>query len=88
MERPWTPECNKLTRTASHRSLLFEFLDFLEGEGLEITKNGDWTGESRDSLVFRFFGIDAKKLEEERRALLEWSQKLAEDEPPTGWEEG
>lgn len=75
------PECAKLAVLGEKRNNILEFLDYLrEVENLRICVYDGTVGregayfpwaENLDNLVLRFLGIDAHKLEQERRELLE-----------------
>jgi hypothetical protein len=77
---PACPECDKLASVADKSQVIGEFIDWLLGEKQYILAK--WgTGEVEDMLLPRnpsvqgllaeFFGIDLKKVEVERRALLD-----------------
>lgn len=67
-----TPECNKLSAFRNDFLKLQEFIEFLnEQKDVTIEYNG-----TTQNLLYRYFQIDAKKLEEERRALLEQQRKI------------
>lgn len=80
MKEMETPNMSKMAIHSDDYVLLHDFLDWLRSEGvhlgqfeksriafpsmMEIT-------ESRDNLLARYFQIDLKALEQERRAVLE-----------------
>lgn len=85
------PECEKLSAVRDKSDLLSSFLDFMRDEGITLAKwseNGideDRAGpflysvcggdNEKNELLAKFFGIDMKKVEAERRALLTSLQK-------------
>lgn len=84
MAREKYPECEKLNRLGDERRHLAQFLEWCEERRTEL---GVWTsGEYRDSfdplnkrheqLIFEYLGIDPKKLERERRAMLGAQRKV------------
>jgi len=81
------PECAKWAWALEHGyPELNEFFDWLEDKDIQL---GDAIAdampdtESREQLLARFFDIDLKKLEEERRAILEEQRKLNEETDKT-----
>jgi hypothetical protein len=78
---PLTPECDKLHAVRDETLLIEQFIEFLEGQNLEIVKvggDGEWypLSCSTTSLVHRYHGIDENALEAERQALLELQRSL------------
>lgn len=82
------PECEKLSGSRNELLKLREFTEWLGENGITLcshepthyaSKGGEYyqITENIESVIFRFLGIDAKKLEEERRALLEATQEKA-----------
>lgn len=77
------PECEKLDEVGESRILLCDFLGWLEGKGFEICERFPetdryWpTYKSADTLVLQFFDIDEKKLEVERKDMLNRLQEVA-----------
>ena len=80
------PMCEKLAARDREVGAVMEFLNFLEVCELHICNrlSPDLPGfdetfvpmtKKHIDLAYAFFGIDAKKLEEERRALLEWERR-------------
>lgn len=73
------PECTKLSDHAGERRTVTEFLEWLEAQGLHLCEYSPGsnfgtyhrTMKSHDALVMGFLEIDTKKLEEERRAMLD-----------------
>lgn len=81
--QPKTPECNKLALERKTRVTIESFLGWLRGRGLWLYyDNGDAYFKRDDQIAFEFLDIDEKKLEAERRALLEWQQALNERNRP------
>lgn len=77
MDEPKTPNCDRLAKPGV--SAVRDFCEFLDGEGVGIVARGDshWPRELRTiDLVYKWAGIDARELENERRALLEWQRHL------------
>ena len=79
-------ECEKLSIHDSERDIILDFLGWLEWKkGYNICESDDSTGQgcmlfvmaSPDDLVMDFLGIDQKKLEKERSALLKQCQEAA-----------
>ena len=78
-------ECERLADVSGQSQTISDFLEWLEIEGIELSRpdaetNG-WSlpiTERPDSLLMRYFGIDAIRLEAERRALLRAAVKTEE----------
>ena len=78
---PETPELNKMAAVQRSTKTINGFLDWLQEEGIQLctTKGLDGQehdypredGRSREKLLADYLGIDLKKVEEERRALLD-----------------
>lgn len=66
-------ECDKLNAVHDRRLALLAFLEWLGAQGIDLhyTETDAPVMERYDQLVLRFFEIDASKLEEERRKMLE-----------------
>lgn len=72
------PECDKLAAKQDERRIMTELLEFMEEDGIGLVKGyyddapeiPAMHHESKDDLVLRALGIDAKKLEKERQAML------------------
>lgn len=79
-----TPECDRLNKISSDVSMLFEFFEWAQSQGLSLCTLED-SGKvscghpvfhyfpvcnSIQDIIYRFFEIDGNKLERERRALL------------------
>lgn len=69
------PEAEKLARVGEQKQAILEFLEWCQSEGLWLAR---YEGqrlttimERSEPLVHRFFGLDDKKLEAERRAMLQ-----------------
>lgn len=72
------PEHVKLAKVADESQVLGEFLDeFLPNRSIYLMEYSDDDGlpyptfKSTSWFLYEFFGIDPKKLEQEKRALLE-----------------
>ena len=87
MARSKYPECEKLSRHGDERRQIAQFLEWCQEQRIEL---GVWTsGESWDSfdplsgqhdtIIMRWLGIDEKKLETERRAMLDAQRKANND---------
>jgi len=84
---PAVPMCEKLAARDREVGTVMEFLNFLEVGDLHVCTRrevdsigGGWeqfkpTLRKHLELAYAFVGIDAKQLEEERRALLEWERR-------------
>lgn len=78
MTCPETPECDRLNDYRSFYAGLEEFLEWLEDNRYYICESYDYRYDrtSDKDLVLRFLEIDPTKLEEERRALLDYQRGL------------
>ncbi len=57
-----------------------EFYEWLENNGYEIVKSSEPTvTQNFDRLLYKYLDIDTKKLEEERRELLDKQRELTEE---------
>lgn len=70
------PECEKLNRLGDERGHIARFLEWCEEQRIELArmdKRGhlDPINEPGDRIIFKYLGIDPKKLEAERCAILE-----------------
>lgn len=65
------PEHNKLRAIAHFSQKIGEFLDWLEEQRIELVHADDKFVDSKEKLLARFFEIDLKKLEDEKRKMLE-----------------
>lgn len=72
------PECEKLANMETERRAMIDLLEFMEEDGIGLVK-GYYDDapripavlhESKESIVFRALGIDGKKIEKERQAML------------------
>jgi uncharacterized tellurite resistance protein B-like protein len=82
--RPATPECERISQVAKESFQLSTFIDWLSENGFTIC---EWSNEtqgyerpviSTNALLARYFEIDLNKVEQERRALLDWIRKQYE----------
>lgn len=83
---PATPELDKMRAAQDQSRTLGEFYDWLSAQRLVLAKYGLhdqlWPhNEQPEKLFARFFGIDLKKVEDERRAALEWQRRQNELQP-------
>lgn len=81
------PECTKLGRVAGKRAELNAFFAWLHdtkrlelGDMETLDRNGridpmEYRSDGYDRLVLEYLGIDTKKLEDERRAILQAQQE-------------
>lgn len=68
------PESEKLAKASNEMRAIRAFLDWAEeekGYHLEAVRGEPMRTESTGALLYEHFGIDEKKLEAERRAMLE-----------------
>ena len=80
------PMCQKLSMVRNDKAIIQCFLEWLEENRLvlctEVSAAGYFpTRKSTDVLLMEYFGIDEKKLEEERRKILKEQRKLNEKAP-------
>lgn len=87
VSEPQYPECTKLSENATERRIALEFLEWLEENGLHVCirspgSNFDEylrTPERFDAIALKFIGVDATKIEEERRAMLKAAREAVGD---------
>lgn len=79
------PMCQKLSMVRNDKAIIDCFLEWLEENEITLCKEGDYLGEdftpirkTADKILMDYFGIDEKKLEEERRKILKEQRKLNE----------
>lgn len=67
------PEHDKLQKVSDQTQVIGEFLEWAEGEGIQLMCVGDGRpyGVSLEPLLAKWAGIDLDKLEVEKRAMLE-----------------
>lgn len=80
--RPPTPQFDALDACDDARRYLLDFLEWLRDQRMSIGRYSPHVpfspiDESTDSLLMRYLSIDAKALEKERRALLEWARSIS-----------
>jgi hypothetical protein len=81
--QPPCPECEKLNAVAEESNKIGEFLDWMQTEGLII---GSYDNDGNfyplykpiNNLLADYFDIDLNKVEQERRALLDWIREEQE----------
>lgn len=87
--QPPCPECERLSNVADDSNKIGEFIDWLRMNEMDIVEY-DERGELRDypshtgnvginNLLAKYFGIDLNKVEQERRALLDWLRSQHEE---------
>lgn len=75
------PECEKLREVHSQSQVIGQFLDWLQHEKRISLAEYDeydrlqWAAKKNEDLLAEFFDIDLKKVEEERRAILDELRK-------------
>lgn len=81
-QQPECPECEKLTRVSEESNKIGNFLDWLAEKNIVLA-----IYETRDELLYplrksfekllaEYFEIDLNKVEQERRALLDWLREI------------
>lgn len=75
------PECEKLSAVRPEMMKITTFVEWLEEQGIKLCSPDDGGGmfssgyapvsESVEKILHRYFEIDPKKLEDERRLILE-----------------
>ena len=77
-------ECARLTEREEEWNAIMPFLEWLEEHGMFLCEmvqleyrscHCNRIGKSMEQVLYEYFGIDSKKLEEERRELLERLKK-------------
>ena len=64
------------------RRAIEEFIEFIEGKGVLLDyHNSSAQARSLDSLLNEYHDIDAKRLDEQRRALLDSARQPAPEQP-------
>jgi hypothetical protein len=81
-------ECEKVRASRDEKLTIEEFLDWAQKRGIELCTPMPGGGgrfypmsRTREMVLMDYFEIDLKKLEEERRAILEEQRKLNERGP-------
>lgn len=74
------PEHNKIN--TDELKGITSFLEFMEENGLQVVKmenvtyhTGNIQTPNKESLIYKYFGVDQVKLEEEKRQMLEKLRK-------------
>ncbi len=80
------PHCERWAAAGEKANVIREFLGWMEGDiepALKVCKrwdSGDYlpelTSNKLDELLMQFFGVDAKEVDKERRAMIEACRKL------------
>lgn len=89
-QQPAMPECNKMLAVKDQSQIIGEFIEWLHSQGFVIASWGeggveDMLWEETNTIeewLAMFCGIDLSKVEQERRALLEWLREGG-NEPTT-----
>jgi hypothetical protein len=79
-EMPNCPECEKLEKVAEESNDIGQFIEWLLEHEYQICTYSEMDGDgeyvaahtSIEELLASYFKIDLKKVEQERRALLDW----------------
>lgn len=71
IEMPKIPNLEKLRRVQDGFSSIMEFLEWAEGEGFISIR-----GSRPERMVYKFYGLDEKLIEQERVALLDYQRAL------------
>lgn len=83
--QPPCPECEKLAAVSEDSNKIGNFIEWLRGTmGMDIAiwenerlVEADYRGDyGINRLLAQYYGIDLDKVEEERRALLEWLREV------------
>lgn len=79
------PECTKVRATRDEKLTIEEFLDWAAKGGVELCTAMPGGGgrfypmvQTRETLLMKYFEIDPKKLEAERREILDQQRKMNE----------
>lgn len=84
------PQHEKAVLVHDKSLLLSEFLDWLEGEKIQLAHWGDEDGlrlldliyESKEAVIARFLGIDLKAFHAEKDSMLKEYRRLAREHQP------
>lgn len=84
--QPACPECEKLSKVSEQSNKIGDFLDWLRQHSIVLCTYDDdseqyfdagmMTDSGINRLLAQYFGVDLNKVEEERRALLEWLREV------------
>lgn len=77
------PECEKLAAVHDKRMAIIDFLEWAETEGMMLAEYYNDTQlflarGQHDDFAMRYFGIDMKKLDKERRAIIGAHREIQE----------
>ena len=82
MSRPKTPLCDKLVARQDEWNAIAMFIEWCSEQHIELSTwvkskgyHGDWyliVPGDLEALLYRYFDVDAERVERERRALLDW----------------
>lgn len=81
-ECPPTPECEKLRGLRDEITAIRRFLEYLDSRGIVLASLDPYLREyypasdGHQDLIYRHLGVNARALEEERQALLDWQASL------------
>jgi hypothetical protein len=76
------PEHEKMRRARAQSQAIGEFLDWLIGNGFTIERN-EMSHNNFEALLAEFFDIDLKKVETEKRQMLELIRYENDNDRPT-----
>ena len=78
-KQPPCPECDRALGLREQNQTIGQFIDWLNEHGMCIAStrgDGYWpVNHSIEKLIADYQGIDLKKMEKEKRKLLEWVRK-------------
>lgn len=84
--QPACPECEKLSKVSEQSNKIGDFLDWLRQHSIVLCVYDDgeeayfdagmMTDSGINHLLAKYFGIDLDKVEEERKALLQWFREI------------
>lgn len=79
--QPASPECERLAAVSEESNKIGSFLDWMQSKGLVIASYDDdgylYSAHiSINHLLAEYYEIDLDKVEQERRALLDWVREV------------
>jgi hypothetical protein len=85
VNRPEMPESTKMLQVSGVSQAIGEFLDWCSEQRIRLASHTNWDEpvlveitESFEQLLARYFGIDLNKINQEKKALLEWIRQQSE----------